>query len=319
MSRQYFVSFMESTFRLRRDMFGFDERQAFDESSGKWDVRSSTGFDVSHRMRDGMKMKYMTRFFERRGYSFHRAVEPSNIQELIRRLHPVHSGHELIRIGSDHDGGYLVPDDLVGIDTCFSPGVSSNSSFEQHLWENYSIGSHLADGSIVEPPSGYTPVSFTRKHIGACDTDDLISMNTWVRAFESENERKDLLLQMDIEGAEYSSILATSREVMNRFRIIIIEVHDVEYWALPPFLAIAREFFSVLLASHAVLHIHPNNCCGVANLSGILAPRVFEMTLLRRDRLLSANSRSDFPHRLDRANRSHRDDVLLPKNWYGKA
>ena len=266
-----------------------------------------------------MKMKYLTRFFERRGYSFHRAAETTGIQELITSLHPVHSGHDLIRIGSDHDGGYLLPDDLVGMKTCFSPGVSSNSSFEKHLWEEYSIGSHLADGSIVVPPSGYSPVSFTRKHIGANDSDRLISMNTWVRKFDSDNEDNDLLLQMDIEGAEYASVLATSREVMDRFRIIVIEIHDLEHWALSPVLAVAREFFSVLLASHAVLHIHPNNCCGLANLNGILVPRVLEMTLLRRDRLLSSASRNDFPHRLDRANRPHRDDLILPSNWYGKS
>jgi hypothetical protein len=34
---------------------------------------------------------------------------------LIARLHPVPCGHQLIRVGSAHDGGYLIPDDLGGI------------------------------------------------------------------------------------------------------------------------------------------------------------------------------------------------------------
>jgi hypothetical protein len=263
-----------------------------------------------------MKMKYLTRFFERRGYSFRRADSEKGLRELIGSLRPVHSGHELIRIGSEGDGGYLVPDDLEGIKACFSPGVSTNSSFEMHLWEKYSIGSHLTDGSIVEPPSTYSPNSFTRKHVGARDSEHLISMNTWISMFEPRSEDGDLLLQMDIEGAEYSSILATDRSMIDRFRIIVMEIHDADYWALPPFFSIVKEFFSVLLTSHAVLHIHPNNCCGTANLNGVLVPRVFEMTLLRRDRLLSQNFRKDFPHRLDRANRLPRDDLKLPRNWY---
>lgn len=40
---------------------------------------------------------------------------------------------KLTRIGSSNDGGYLVPDDLDGIKSCFSPGVANNSDFEFDL------------------------------------------------------------------------------------------------------------------------------------------------------------------------------------------
>ena len=43
------------------------------------------------------------------------AAPPATLAALIARLHPVPCGHELIRVGSAHDGGYLIPDDLGGI------------------------------------------------------------------------------------------------------------------------------------------------------------------------------------------------------------
>ncbi len=33
-------------------------------------------------------------------------------------------------MGGENDGGYLVPDDLEGIEYCFSPGVSNIATFE---------------------------------------------------------------------------------------------------------------------------------------------------------------------------------------------
>lgn len=40
------------------------------------------------------------------------ATPPATLAALIARLHPVPCGHKLIRVGSAHDGGYLIPDDL---------------------------------------------------------------------------------------------------------------------------------------------------------------------------------------------------------------
>jgi len=54
----------------------------------------------------------------------------SNLVSFLTLLKPMQTNYELIRIGSDTDGGYLIPNDLKGIDTCFSPGVSTTSDFE---------------------------------------------------------------------------------------------------------------------------------------------------------------------------------------------
>jgi hypothetical protein len=51
-------------------------------------------------------------------------------------MRPVSTKYDLIRLGGPHDGGYLVPNGLVGIQACFSPGVSKVSNFELDLAQN---------------------------------------------------------------------------------------------------------------------------------------------------------------------------------------
>lgn len=46
-----------------------------------------------------------------------------NIADFLTKIRPESQVKELIRVGSNHDGGYLVPNDLEDIKYCYSPGV----------------------------------------------------------------------------------------------------------------------------------------------------------------------------------------------------
>ena len=67
------------------------------------------------------------------------------IENFISRFREKYISCELIRIGGDGDGGYLLPDILNDISYCFSPGVSQTSFFEKELSENYNIQSFMVD------------------------------------------------------------------------------------------------------------------------------------------------------------------------------
>ena len=238
------------------------------------------------------------------------------LSNLAIKLWPVKTQFHLIRIGSDNDGGYLIPDDLEGINACFSPGVDVNASFEEGLLENYGINSHLADFSVSSAPSGYTPISFLKKYLGVFDDDQYITLDKWVRGKTLLDVPEDFLLQMDIEGGEYASILGASEEILKKFRIIVIEIHNVEAWGQKNYFDIVEIFFHKLLKDFYVIHNHPNNCCGIVNLGGFFAPRVFELTLLRKDRASPRGFCKIFPHALDRPNLKKQPDLDLPQNWY---
>ena len=129
----------------------------------------------------------------------------------------------------------------------------------------------------------------------------------------------DYILQMDIEGAEYETILAADRNALNRFRIIVMEVHHVEAWFNNPIAwNTMHTFFEKLLADFNVVHLHPNNNCPFIEADGILLPTTFEMTLLRKDRAIPEGYCDQFPHPLDQPNVLDKPDRPLPPTMYGE-
>jgi hypothetical protein len=249
------------------------------------------------------------------GVLLERATQKGELATFINSLRPRDTNLPLVRLGGWSDGGYLVPDDLRGISACFSPGVSNLANFEKDLYDRYAIKSHLADYSVDAPPSDLQYASFEKKFIGACFSSKSITLNQWVNKYESTDNSLDLILQMDIEGDEYEVLLSASAEVLRRFRVMVIEFHNIESYAHQNFFKIVSGMFSKILSAHYLVHIHPNNCCGVVNLSGVDMPRVLEMTFLRKDRCLLRGLRQDFPHALDRPNIDGRPDLPLPRSW----
>jgi hypothetical protein len=252
-----------------------------------------------------------------RGIFVEKMTHQAALVALARALRPVATQYPLIRVGGANDGGYLLPDDFQGIDVCFSPGVGDLADFESDLLKRSGILSHLTDGSVAAAPQTLRAKSFMQKFLGAHDSERHITLDSWMKGVEDLSTGQDYILQMDIEGGEYASILATPEEQLKRFRLMVIEIHDVEAWGCPTLFKLVRQFFAKILKNFVVVHNHPNNCCGLVNLGGFIAPQVFELTFHRKDRVTPSGYASTFPHPLDRANLSTREDLVLPRNWWG--
>jgi hypothetical protein len=235
------------------------------------------------------------------------------VQHLLQALRPLAGSFELIRIGPDTDGGYLVPNDLDGIRYAFSPGVSTESGFEAEL-ANRGMDVFLADYSVDGPAVPHPRFVFDKRFVGCVTDQRFITLDDWHAAKVGAND-SDLLLQMDIEGAEYETLLAASPSLLGRFRIMIIEFHWLPQLWNQPFFSVVEPVFRKLLTTHAVVHIHPNNCCGSVKSAGLEIPRIAEFTLLRRDRLGATRFQTTFPHPLDRPNVA-KAPLHLPACWY---
>lgn len=240
---------------------------------------------------------------------------------LIPKACPV----ELLRVGGSRDGAYLLPDDLDGISACFSPGVNNFKFFEDEVCKRWSIACHLCDfSSDVENFS--TPLmqgmqTFEKKWLDITDDADSISLAEWVDSYAPEPSG-DLLMQMDIEGAEYRNLLATSQILLQRFRVIVIELHGLQ--ALVEGGELKQPIENLLMKldeTHVCVHAHPNNCCGdvLDSTSGMNLPRVIELTLLRRDRFQGLEQdwiQPQLPHPLDvKSNVSHKPPLHLNSVW----
>jgi hypothetical protein len=237
----------------------------------------------------------------------------AHLVDLILRLRPRPSTRKLVRLGPLGDGGYLVPEDFDGISACFSPGVSYTSGFEVACAE---LGMHvfLADHSVDGPVVENERFMFTKKHVAATSSEDFMTMDSWVDEMLPESD-SDLLLQMDIEGAEYEVFLNMSETLWQRFRIIVVEFHGLEMLWSQPFFLVAARVFENLLQRHTCVHLHPNNAFECFKYNGLEIPRIMEFTFLRNDRIGVIEAADKFPHPLDCDN-TQNPTLPLPSCWF---
>ncbi|MBK8356390.1 MAG: hypothetical protein IPL13_13755 [Saprospiraceae bacterium] len=89
-------------------------------------------------------------FFGLFGILLIRATKKDDLVSFIKKLSPLKTNLELIRLGPNGDGGYLVPDDLENIEACFSPGVDKISEFEKAC-SLLEMKIFMADKSVDNP------------------------------------------------------------------------------------------------------------------------------------------------------------------------
>lgn len=259
----------------------------------------------------------LRRTLARRGLAIAPFTERERLAAFLASVRPRDTGHGLIRLGGEADGGYLLPDDLEGVTACFSPGVSNVADFESDLAAR-GIECFLADRSVDGPPSANPRFHFEKMFLGPVDDEGHMRLETWMDRCAPASGRADddLILQMDIEGAEYGVIVDTATETFRRFRILVIEFHDLNGLLLRHGFGLIQLCFTKLLKDFTVVHIHPNNCAPVARFEEFTIPWVMEFTLLRKDRFARAEAALTFPHPLDRPNGAQFPDIRLPDCWF---
>ncbi len=245
----------------------------------------------------------------------------SALQILIPKISP----YPLIRIGGSGDGAYLVPDDLKGISRCLSPGVNNFKFFEDELAQSHRIHSDLVDASS-DADKFSTPIidgmqTFTKKWLDTNSGHDSLSISQWISALPADSD--NLMLQMDIEGAEYRNLLATDDSQLKKFRIIILELHRVAVGFSRPrvFHQVMRPLLQKLDKNFVCVHAHPNNALGMypPKVLGTNVPRLLEVTFLRKDRFpqnyFSHLSFASLPHPKDITNVPARAPIYLDSPW----
>lgn len=239
-----------------------------------------------------------------------------SFEESIFLMIPKPNPYPLIRLGGCSDGAYLIPDDIDNIDACFSPGVGNLKYFEDELALR-GIKSYMCDFSInledLKTPLIDGMHFFQKKWLDVNENENCISLDKWVNTY-SPDKCKDLILQMDIEGAEYKNICATSRDTLNRFRIISLEMHWINGNK-----NVVSNILQKLDETHICIHAHPNNCCGeiIDENTGLNIPHIIELTYLRKDRFIGDPDnfyKPKLPHPLDIQN-TNNQPLFLNDKW----
>jgi len=240
-------------------------------------------------------------------------LSPKNqLRKYLENFRPIDNGVPLIRIGEEGDGGYLLPDDLEGIEACCSPGSDMLWTFESELALKYGIKSFICDREESRPSNLTKFQNFTAGWLANESSDGYISLRDWISQSDL-SVSSDFILQMDIEDAEWPVLLGLDLKTLLRFRVIVVEFHFLSQ--LRNRLAFEKLFkpgLDKLFENFDVVHAHPNNCCGTFTIAGVEFPELVEITFHRKDRARFRSGFRPIPHKLDSKCVAAKDELTFP-------
>jgi hypothetical protein len=188
---------------------------------------------------------------------------------------------ELTRLGEGNDGGYLVCGNLLnGVGSAYSYGISGYDGWGCDVSTRLKVPVHQYDCFNTTRPSCPTgqPVFHPECIAGTASTD---ADGRRFDSLQSQITRngdagKHLIVKMDVEGAEWDSILQTPDEVLDQVDQFIFEFHGIDRDA-DRYLKVIHKLKRLFV----VAHLHFNNYACVVRAAPFPA-WAYEVTYVNR-------------------------------------
>ena len=240
--------------------------------------------------------------------------DPTNLHWEIRRMFQCMAPHEAVglsklRVGGMGDGGYVMVDDFATARTAYSLGVGGDVSWDLEMAER-GLTIHQYDHTVPGPPAPHPLFRFNKKGIAPVDGGEFVSISSIMQTNGHAN-RRDLILKIDIECAEWDVLDAVSDVDLDRFEQIVAEFHGFLRVGEPEWREKTMRVLGRLLRSHAVYHVHANNWADFQIIAGVPVPDVLELSYVRRDRVTLRPSTEFFPTPFDVPCHPDRPDIVL--------
>lgn len=243
------------------------------------------------------------------------------VVEALALLTPFDVDKKKVRIGPKTDGGYILLDDLSPEQTVISYGISTEYKFEEEMAKR-GHNVYMFDHTIPSIDAISEKMKFYPEGVaGVSDpVNSLYSIEDHLAKCNIHGN--NLILKMDVEGAELDAIGMASPAVLQRFDQIALEIHGLSNLNDDVF----REKVCVMLRRinnlFTLFHVHANNYDGSDVLyivSGIPVSNILELSYTKTINIHSTTSRTLYPTALDFPNVRGKDKLLwfypfLPTN-----
>lgn len=249
-----------------------------------------------------------------RGFAVLEGSPSERVAALIKDLRPQYPPDQLVRVGGPRDGGYLVPADIDSYELLISPGVGESYEFDRHFFGR-GVPAVLVDASVDVPAE--PNMVHLKQFVGGytSERDGVVSVQDLLARYGEGKSR--IVLQMDIEGAEYEVLAATPESVLGRFGVIAMEAHHLGGMCYRGMFPIIETALRRLLKNHFVAHIHVNNSGRVIAWRGCEIPDTVEFTFLHRSLYRAVpDARFTSPHPLDVRSLAHLAETPVPRSWW---
>ena len=183
--------------------------------------------------------------------------------EIHKLLHiSKHEGHKLVRIGNQYDGGYIMLDDLSG-GIAYSFGIFNDASWDKDMASRgYDV--FMYDHTIEKLPEYNPRFHFFRQGIadGVTQDDRLKTLEELI-AQNHHEDKQNMILKMDVEGAEWGFFEHIDEKILSQFSQIVFEIHGLngEFHGIgiPDFERRIPKVLEKINRTHKLFHIHGLN------------------------------------------------------------
>lgn len=240
--------------------------------------------------------------------------EKSNFFSELRELllvKKINKDCELIRVGRNNDGGYLMLDDFSSCKIAYSFGISDDISWDNDI-ANKSIDVFQYDPTIFNIPEYNDRFHFFKVGIAGADNFEIhmLTLETILKINGHDN-KQNMILKMDVEGAEWECIESTPEDVFNKFDQLVFEMHGITDESNRTKIVSSIKKIS---RTHQLVWIHGNNYSKAEQADGIIVPDCIEVLYLNRQKYCFESSSCVFPYELDQPNNNRLFDFDMG-NW----
>ena len=220
-------------------------------------------------------------------------------RRILRSLQPRDlESHLKVRLGKDFDGGYICPDDTSGIDKAFSFGICDDISWDQAIADR-GLTIYQFDHTVTDPAPNDPRMIFEQKMISSQSSDQSQSLADLIRTHDRGREKPNLILKMDIEGAEWDVLAATPADALARLAWIVCELHSFQLMADTRLRAKIDVCLQKLGLHFDVVHLHSNVWGGYSTHANVVVPNVLEVTFANRSVYRTIVGAQTYPTSLD--------------------
>lgn len=206
------------------------------------------------------------------------------LREAVSLLRPYRlAGRELERVGGEHDGGYLMAPDLAAVRGAISLGVGPDVSWDLDVGGR-GIPVAMFDPTVRRPPSRVPHGTFHRLGVsGLTDASEHFRPLPELVARAGLAGVPDLLLKMDVEGAEWSVLSTLPDSGLADYRQVVTELHGLGRLADPVAAEQVLTALRTVRETHVPVHVHANNYSRLLRFVDDWFPEAVEVTFVRRD------------------------------------
>ena len=190
-------------------------------------------------------------------------------------------GFDLIRIGSSHDGGYILLNDFHENNIAYSFGISNDVSWDKDMALNgYDV--FMYDHTINGLPENNSRFHFFKLGIGGKNNhDERLKTLEELIAKNNHQDKNNMILKMDVEGAEWGFFESVSSETLSQFSQMTFEFHGMDITPNPEkIINILRK----INKTHKLIHLHANNNGSYVQLGGKKFCSLLEVTYVLKSK-----------------------------------